>query len=116
MWTSNLDTERQGCLQQTRIRMRFSYCLGNAHSSSTNHQVEVGSLCECSEIPVSRNERDPGVDTALSNQRVSEACFSFLRQHSGAEPARPLPIAGFDLDQRHIGEGSRCRGGKLRIA
>jgi hypothetical protein len=60
---------------------RLSRRAGEAQrfTRSTNHQVEGSSLCERSEVPVSGDERDPGVNTALSNQRVSKPCFSLLR-------------------------------------
>ena len=32
-----------------------------------NDQIQGSSLCERPEVPVSRDERNPGVDTALSN-------------------------------------------------
>ncbi len=78
--------------RQARVNFGPPTLTGNfpqRFNPSTNHQVEGSSLCECSEVPVSRDERDPGVDTALSNQRVSEPCFSFLRQHSDRLPVAP---------------------------
>lgn len=47
-------------------------------SRQLNHQIETGGVCECPEIPVSRPQRDPVIDAALSDQRVAQARFSAL--------------------------------------
>ena len=41
--------------------------------SRPKYKIEARSFSERSEVPVSREERNPSVDAALGNQRVAEA-------------------------------------------
>jgi hypothetical protein len=54
---------------------------GPISGSRPKYKIEARSFGESSEVPVSREERNPSVDAALGNQRVAEACLAALRQH-----------------------------------
>ena len=67
-----------------------------------NQEIEAGSVGERPEVPVSREERNPAIDTALSDQGIAEARLAALRQHLRPQLACPLPIARLDLDERQL--------------
>ena len=66
------------------------------------YKIKARSFGERSEVPVSREERNASVDTALGDQRVAEARLAALCQHLRSQPSCPLPIARSDLDQRYF--------------
>jgi hypothetical protein len=70
--------------------------------SGPKDKIEARRFGERSEVPVSREQRNPSVDAALGNQRIAEACLAALRKHFRSQLSRSLPISRFDLDQRHI--------------
>src|ERR1039458_894041 len=84
--------------------------------SRPKHQIKTRSFGERPEVSVARKERNATVDTALGDQRVAEARPAALCQHVRPQRCRPLPIAWFDLNQRHFCESFGNRGGKLRVA
>ena len=46
--------------------------------SGPDHQIEAGGFGKCLEVPVSRDERNPAIDTALGDQSIAEACLTAL--------------------------------------
>jgi hypothetical protein len=70
-----------------------------------NQEIEAGSAGERPEIPVSRKERNPVINTALGNQGIAETRLAALCQHPRSQLACPLPIARTDLDERQFREG-----------
>ena len=46
-----------------------------------NREIEAGSLGKRPEIPVSRKQRNPAIDTTLGDQGIAEAGLVALRQH-----------------------------------
>src|ERR1700690_2428242 len=68
------------------------------------HQIKTRSFGERPEVSVSRKERNAPVDAALSDQRVAEARPAAPCQHPRPQRSCPLPIAWFDLNQRHFCE------------
>ena len=76
--------------------------LASSGSVRSNHKIEALSFGERPEVPVSRKERNPAINTALGDQSIAEARFTALCQHLRPQRARPLPIARPDLDQRQF--------------
>src|SRR2546430_2128847 len=72
--------------------------------SRPKYTIEARTFGERSKVPVSREQRNASVDAALGNKRVAEACLAALRQHLRSQRSCSLPIARFDLDQRHFRE------------
>ena len=68
-----------------------------------NDEMEAGGLGERTEIPVSRKQGDPAIDTALRDQCIAEARLTALGQHLRSQLTCPLPIAGLDqIGRAHV--------------
>jgi hypothetical protein len=68
----------------------------------SNHQVEAGRVGERPEAPVSRKERNPAIDAALSDQGIAEARLTEPCQHVRPQSGCPLPVASLGLDDREF--------------
>jgi hypothetical protein len=66
--------------------------------SGPKYKIKSRSFGECLEVPVSREQRDTPVDTALGDQRITETRLAAPCQHLGSQSPCPLPVAGCDLD------------------
>ena len=66
---------------QSAARRRGALAAAGSVRCGPDHQVEAGGVRECPEIPVPGQQRDPAIDTALSDQGVSQTCFPALCQH-----------------------------------
>src|ERR1700716_2296338 len=84
--------------------------------SGPKYKIEARSFGERSEVPVSREERNPSVDAALGNQRVAEAHLAALRQHLRSQRSCSLPIARSDLNHRHFRKRFGNAGRELWVA
>lgn len=78
--------------------------------------MEARSFGEPSEVPVSREEGNTLVNTALGDQRVAEARLAAFGQCLRPQDSCPLPIAKSDLDEGYVREGFGNAGRKLWIA
>ena len=76
--------------------------LASSRSVRGNHKIEAFRFGERPEVPVSREQRNPAINTALGDQGIAEAGLTALCQHVRPQRAGPLPIARPDLDQRQL--------------
>jgi len=85
-------------------------------TSGFKYKIKAGGASERPEVPVSREERNTSIDTALGDQRVAEARLAALGQRLRPQGSCPLPVARSDLDERHFRERFGNAGWKARIA
>src|ERR1017187_10401089 len=75
-------------------------CRRQLSRGGPKYKIEARSFGKRSEVPVSREERNASVDTALGDQRVPEARLATFCQNRHSQPSCPLRISRSDLDQR----------------
>ena len=66
------------------------------------YKVKIRRCSEGSEVTVSRQKQNALVDTALGNQGIPETRLVTPCQHLCPQQPCTLPIAWFDLNQRHF--------------